>query len=123
VLDPATIDTSMEARAITFENPSGARGAGGAAACRRKGAPMQVVPPGEAVTLADIDGPGTVRHIWLTVGLAPPEVLRALVLEVFYDGAERPSVPATCPCHSPGTCGSCSGTSPPTSPRSTSSSI
>jgi hypothetical protein len=122
VLDPATIDTSMEARAITFENPSGARGAGGAAAGGRKGAPMQVVPPGEAVTLADIGGPGTVRHIWLTVGLAPPEVLRALVLEVFYDGAERPSVPATCPCLA-GHLQVVLRNESPTPPRSTTSSI
>ena len=90
--DLASIDTTIESRAVTFENPTGARGAGGTAAGGRKGAPMRVVAAGEAVTLADLDGPGTVRHIWLTVRLAPPEVLRALVLEVFYDGAERPSV-------------------------------
>jgi hypothetical protein len=92
VLDPATIDTTLESRAITFENPTGARGAGGTAAGGRKGAPMRVVGPGETVSLADIDGPGTVRHLWLTVELAPPEVLRALVLEVFYDGAHEPSI-------------------------------
>src|SRR5688572_23706990 len=90
--DPALIDTGLDSRAITFENPTGARGAGGTAAAGRKGAPMQNLAPGETVTLADIDGPGTIRHVWLTVGLAPPELMRAFVLEVFYDGADKPSI-------------------------------
>ena len=33
-----------------------------------------------------------VRHIWLTIPSAPPEQLRSLILEVFYDGADEPSV-------------------------------
>ena len=33
-----------------------------------------------------------VRHIWLTILSAPPEQLRSLILEVFYDGADEPSV-------------------------------
>ena len=90
--DPALIDTGLDCRAITFENPTGARGAGGTAANGRKGAPMRNLAAGETVTLADIDGPGTIRHIWLTVGLAPPELMRAFVLEVFYDGADEPSI-------------------------------
>jgi hypothetical protein len=44
------------------------------------------------VVLADIDGPGTVRHVWLTIPPSPPEVMRAQTLEVFYDGNDRPSV-------------------------------
>jgi hypothetical protein len=31
-------------------------------------------------------GRGTLRHIWMTLGSWPPEVMRALRLEVFYDG-------------------------------------
>ena len=47
---------------------------------------------GESVVLADIDGPGTIRHIWMTIPPAPPEVMRSLWIEVFYDGLEEPSV-------------------------------
>ena len=72
--------------------PTGARGAGGTAHGGRKGAPNRRVAPGERVVLADIDGPGTVRHVWLTIPPSPPEVMRAQVLEVFYDGADEPSV-------------------------------
>jgi hypothetical protein len=48
------------------------------------------------VVLADIDGPATIRHVWMTFLPAPPETMRALFLEVFYDGADQPSVSAPC---------------------------
>jgi hypothetical protein len=94
--DPSHIDESIDSRAITFENPSGGRGAGGTAAGGRKGAPSRGIDVGERVTLADIEGPGTIRHIWMTFPPAPPEVMRALWLEVFYEGADEPSVSVPC---------------------------
>ena len=45
---------------------------------------------------ADLDGPGTLRHIWMTFPPAAPEIMRAMVLEVFYDGLDEPSVSAPC---------------------------
>jgi hypothetical protein len=90
--DPAVVDPSLDSRAVTFENPTGARGAGGTVADGRKGAPNQRVRAGEKVVLADLEGPGIVRHIWLTVLPAPPERLRALLLDVYYDGASEPSI-------------------------------
>jgi hypothetical protein len=92
--NPAFIDTRLDARAATFENPTGARGAGGSAHGGRKGAPNRRVAPGERVVLADIEGPGIVRHLWLTVPRARPERMRALVLEVRYDHRTEPSVAA-----------------------------
>ncbi len=90
--NPAFIDPSLDSRAVTFENPTGERGAGGTAHGGRKGAPNLRVRAGESVVLADIDGPGTIRHIWMTIPPAPPEVMRSLWIEVFYDGLEVPSV-------------------------------
>lgn len=90
--DFARIDTRLDSRSISFENPSGARGAGGQALGGRKGSPMRVVAPGERVTLADIEGPGIVRHIWMTFRPAPPEAMRAVWLEAFYDGGAEPSI-------------------------------
>ena len=95
-LDPALIDLSLESRAATFENPSGGRGQGGRAEGGRKGAPSRRVEPGEVVVLADIDGPGTVRHVWMTFPPAPPEVMRSLWMEAFYDGASSPSISVPC---------------------------
>ncbi len=94
--DPSQIDLSLDSRAITFENPTGAPAAGGTAHGGRKGAPQKLLAPGEVVTLADIEGPGTIRHIWMTFPPAPPEVMRALSLEVFYDGRETPSISVPC---------------------------
>ena len=94
--NPAVVDPSLDSRAATFENPTGARGAGGAAHGGRKGAPNRRLEPGERVVLADIEGPGVVRHIWMTFPPARPERMRALYLEVFYDGADEPSVSVPC---------------------------
>jgi hypothetical protein len=94
--DPARIDLSLDSRAVSFENPTGERGAGGSKAAGRKGAPSRRLVPGERVVLADLAGPGRLRHWWMTFPPAPPEVMRALVLEVFYDGAAAPSVSVPC---------------------------
>jgi len=96
--DPAHLWPGHESRAISFENPTGARGAGGRAADGRKGAPSRVVAPGERVTLADVAGPGCLTHVWMTVAALPsladraPTFLRAQLLEVRYDDLEAPSI-------------------------------
>src|SRR5688500_2826978 len=92
VTDLTRIAPVLDCRACTFENPTGARGAGGTAANGRKGRPFKELEPGEVVTLADLDGPGVVRHVWMTFPPAPPEVMRAMIIEVFYDGGAEPSI-------------------------------
>ncbi len=94
--DPSRIETSLDCRSISFENPAGARGAGGTAADGRKGAPNRSVAPGERIVLADIEGPGRVRHVWMTFRQAAPEAMRAVMLEVFYDGRAEPSISVPC---------------------------
>jgi hypothetical protein len=44
---------------------------------------------GATVTLADIEGPGAIQHIWLTVH---PSAWRSLVWRCFWDDEETPSV-------------------------------
>ena len=94
--DPARIDLSQEIRTISFENPAGARGCAGQAHEGRKGAPYQMIAAGERLVLADIAGPGRVRHLWLTFPPMPPDEMRGLGLEIFYDGAAEPSVSVPC---------------------------
>jgi hypothetical protein len=97
VIDTAAqVDLALDSRAASFENPRGERGAGGRAAQGRKGAPRRIVLPGERVVMAELDGPGRVRHLWLTVSEAAPQALRALVLEVFYDDRPQPSISVPC---------------------------
>ncbi len=50
--------------------------------------------PGETVVLADLDGPGVVTHIWLTVAAADYGWPRLLRLRIYYDGSPVPSVDA-----------------------------
>ncbi|MFG0330249.1 MAG: glycoside hydrolase family 172 protein [Phycisphaerales bacterium] len=93
-----------ESRSITAENPDGSRGGGARADlgddehctphASELGKPWKVRPcislkAGERVTIADIEGPGVVQHIWMTV---EAEKLRYLALRVFYDDQEQPSI-------------------------------
>ena len=73
-----TLDSASTRASPSRTRPVNA-GAGGRAHGGRKGAPSRVVAPGERVVLADLRGPGTLRHVWCTVPPGRPEVMRALV--------------------------------------------
>lgn len=90
-----------KSRSINWENRTGEKGKGGMEVSRlgpsRKGSPcIPNLRPGETVTLAKADGPGVISHIWMTVTnqVSPrnPYVLRDLVLRMYWDGEESPSV-------------------------------
>ncbi len=44
------------------------------------------------VTLAEIQGAGSIRHIWFTINSPSPFHLRELVLRMYWDGETEPSV-------------------------------
>jgi hypothetical protein len=91
------IPRNLRSRSISFENVTGAPGAGGQAASPlgpgRKGAPARLVQPGESIVLADITGPGTLRHIWLTTH-SKQELLRGCVIRAWWDDQAHPSIEA-----------------------------
>ena len=74
------------------ENPSGAAGRGGRENRGAKGRPFETIHAGQSLTLADIRGAGVIRRIWITVSDRSPRMLRALRLEMFWDGAAVPAV-------------------------------
>ena len=99
--------SDVKSRSITAENFTGAkgqggratdgtgvtqgahlRGAGGAMGVGWKVSPSVHIEPGETFELCDIEGPGAVQHIWMT----PSGPWRHMVLRVYYDGQEQPSV-------------------------------
>ena len=93
--------TGGKSRAINAENPRGEKGRGGMAASHlgpsRKGSPcIGEIKPGETALLGEIEGPGVIQHIWITVtdktSDADRFVLRDLVLRMYWDGEESPSV-------------------------------
>lgn len=89
-------------RSISPENFHGEKGCGGMCppengvaqkAARDLGIGWKVNPfiflqPGEIFTIADIDGPGCIQHIWLT----PTGKWRNTILRIYWDGQELPSV-------------------------------
>ncbi len=90
--DLSRIDLDRRPRTVSFENPAGTASTAGSAANGRKGSPSRTLAAGERVVLADLEGPGTIGHFWLTVPAMRPQHLRAITLEVFYDGAAEPSI-------------------------------
>ncbi len=93
--------TTGRSRSVSPENPTGERGRGGAAtagtgasAARELGpgwkvSPSIEVPGGSTAVLADLAGPGVIRHVWLT---SHQSVWRSLVLRAYWDGAASPAI-------------------------------
>lgn len=51
------------------------------------------VPAKKKHTFADLQGPGSIRHIWITVSCNKDELyLRKVLLRMYWDGEKRPSV-------------------------------
>lgn len=92
--------SDFESRAITAENPTGAKGQGarateghGAEAASELGVGWKVSPaihiePGAVAEIAAIEGPGVVSHIWMAGAFTP----RWTVIRMYWDGQEQPSV-------------------------------
>lgn len=88
-------------RSISAENWTGEKGKAGMAtegtgqaASRDLGQGWKVSPSvriaaGTTFTIADIGGPGAIQHIWLT---CHPGFWRTLILRMYWDGEEQPSV-------------------------------
>ena len=106
---------NAQTRSITAENVYGEKGRGGMAevseeaqpevirigqkgglnTCARdlgrtwKVRPCITVPKESVITLMDVDGPGTIQHIWITVD---PKSHRNLILRMYWDNETEPSV-------------------------------
>ncbi|MBN2583607.1 MAG: DUF2961 domain-containing protein [Planctomycetes bacterium] len=92
--------SDFETRSICAENPDGSRGGG---AKEVPGAdnpgsdlgtgwkvrPCIKLPAGETVTLADIQGPGVIQHIWITVR---ETAYRTCILRFYWDDEQTPSI-------------------------------
>ena len=61
---------------------------------RGANADMCRVAPGETYTVLDVDGPGTIAHIWFTIADNEPYNLKRIVLRMYWDAETNPSVEA-----------------------------
>ena len=92
--------SAARTRSISPENFTGEPGCGGMAtegtgahSARDLGRGWKISPsvpiqPGETFTLADIEGPGAIQHVWMT--LTPR--WRSCILRIYWDDQEHPSV-------------------------------
>lgn len=97
---------NIESRSISAENPNGEKGKGGMAtadttlqpdgakAARELGqgwkvSPCIPLPPSETATLMDVDGPGVIRHIWITLDT---KLYRDVIIRIYWDDETEPSV-------------------------------
>jgi hypothetical protein len=50
------------------------------------------IAPGATATLLDVEGPGVIQRIWITVSSSDPHYLRRIALEMYWDEETEPSV-------------------------------
>ncbi|HDP35437.1 MAG TPA: DUF2961 domain-containing protein [Candidatus Hydrogenedentes bacterium] len=82
----------VQSRWISFENPTGEKGAGGKANQGAKGAAFKKIPAGEELVLMDVAGAGVINRMWFTMSNRSPRMLRSIVLRMYWDDAETPAV-------------------------------
>ena len=93
--------SNAKSRSISAENFTGEKGKAamategtGAKSALKLGkgwkvSPSISIPANSTVTLAEIEGPGAIQHIWNTVH---PDFWRRLIVRFYWDGEETPSV-------------------------------
>ncbi len=48
--------------------------------------------PGQTRLVGEVEGPGIIKHIWMTIASDEPYHLKKIVLRMYWDGEESPSV-------------------------------
>jgi hypothetical protein len=94
--------SDAESRSISPENFTGEKGRGGMATLEEGSArdaardlgqgwkvnPFVIIQPGETFTMATIEGPGAIQHIWMT----PTGNRRFSIFRIYWDDEKDPSV-------------------------------
>ncbi len=80
----------------SFENPNAEKDQDGKTNKGAKGYPFHVMQPGESVTLLDVKGAGIINRIWMTLDelFHKPEEMRAVKIDIYWDGCDKPAVSA-----------------------------
>ncbi len=77
---------------VSFENPTGAPGAAAQANRGAKGHAFDRLKAGETVTLLQIQGPGIINRMWITINNRRPEALATALFQIYWDGENTPAV-------------------------------
>lgn len=84
----------MQPRWNSFENPTSVKGAGGLENQGAKGHAFDFLKAGETKVLLEVTGTGIINRMWFTIQDRSPQMLRAIKIEMFWDGEEQPAVSA-----------------------------
>src|SRR5690554_3181036 len=83
----------LQSRAATAENPQALPGKGGMEGNGIKGSPaINDFKAGTTEVLLDIKGPGIIRHMWMTSHASGPIRLRNIILRMYWENHNVPSV-------------------------------
>jgi len=86
VLDDLAVPRSYRSARISSYDRSGGNA---------DGTQVGQIQPGETRTIADINGPGNIAHIWITTfGPEGLDLLRDVIVRMYWDGEKTPSVEA-----------------------------
>ena len=84
---------NLQSRAANAENKNAEVGSGGKERNGRKGAPcISPLQQGRTYTLLDTEGSGIIRHIWCTIPPGNVSHMRNLIIRMYWDGQNHPSV-------------------------------
>jgi hypothetical protein len=83
---------NVEPRWVSFENMSGSKGRGGMENNGAKGHACDSITAGATKTLLKMDGPGIINRMWVTINDRSPEMLRSLIINMYWDNEVKPAV-------------------------------
>lgn len=86
------VPAGAETRWISLENRSGEKGRAAMENKGAKGHASEWVKAGDSIILLQTTGAGIINRIWMTIIDRRPEALRAIRLEMYWDGATKPAV-------------------------------
>ena len=85
-------DNNSSTRWSSPENRNGIKEEGGRENNKAKGHPYDTIVAGHSYSLLNIQSPGIINRIWITINDRSPEMLRSLKIEMFWDNEKKPAV-------------------------------
>ena len=77
---------------VSFENPTGAKASAAQSNRAAKGHAFDRLKAGETCTLLDMQGPGIINRMWITINNRRPEALATALFRIYWDGEDNPAV-------------------------------
>lgn len=89
---PYEYTDNMEPRWSSPENINGGKGSGGKENNGAKGHPYDSIAAGASKELLNIQAAGIIQRIWITINDRSPEMLRSLVIQMYWNNEAKPAV-------------------------------